>query len=128
MILEALRRAIKNSDESRYRISQESGVDESVIHRVYHGGSCSVETADALCKHLGLELKPKAKKKRKRTKGLSKQALKRSEPLRLFMAGLKKTQKELAEDVGISRTAISKMLRGIQPISTEVKQYMKENH
>jgi hypothetical protein len=67
MILEGIRETIEKSGKSRYRISKDTGIDNSVLHRIVNGGSCSIETADILCKYLGLELKPK-KKKRKRKK------------------------------------------------------------
>ena len=60
--MEKLAEAIENSKHSRYEIWQQTGVDQSVLHRIVNGGSCSIETADRLCKFLGLELKPKKKK------------------------------------------------------------------
>lgn len=63
MILEQLRKSIKAWPESRYAISKQAGIDESVLWRIAHGGGCSLATADKLCKHLGLELKPKGKTK-----------------------------------------------------------------
>ena len=61
MILETLAKAIRESGRSRRQISIATGVDPSVIHRIVHGGSCSIETADRLCKELGLTLQPKRK-------------------------------------------------------------------
>ena len=63
MLLEQLRRAMKKSGQTRYAISKASGVDQTVLHRIAHGGGCSVETLDILCKYLGLELRPKTKKR-----------------------------------------------------------------
>ena len=62
MILEKLAKAIENSGHSRYAISKATGVDQSVLHRIVNGGSCSIETADRLCTFLGLELVQKKKK------------------------------------------------------------------
>ena len=62
MILEKLAEAIKNSKHSRYEIWQQTGVDQSVLHRIVNGGSCSIDTADRLCKFLELELVSKKKK------------------------------------------------------------------
>ena len=59
MILENITKEIKNSDKSRYRISKDTGIDNAVLCRIVSGGSCSIGTADILCKYLGLELKPK---------------------------------------------------------------------
>ena len=56
MILEVIRKAIQKSKHSRYRISKDAGVDETVIHRIVHGGGCSIQTADKLCDYLGLKL------------------------------------------------------------------------
>ena len=57
MILEEIRKAIKASDMTRYRIAIESGVDHGILYRVFHGtGGCSLDTADALCKVLNLKL------------------------------------------------------------------------
>lgn len=64
MILEKLKEAIEKSGKTRYRISQETGVDQAILSRIVSGGSCSLETADLLCEYLGLELKPKKTGKR----------------------------------------------------------------
>lgn len=64
--MEKLTGAIKNSEHSRYEIWQQTGVDQSVLHRIVNGGSCSIETADRLCKFLGLEMVLKKKKGKKK--------------------------------------------------------------
>jgi ribosome-binding protein aMBF1 (putative translation factor) len=64
MILENIRKAIKKSGLSRYRIAKDTGIDQSVLFRIVNDGSCSIETADRLCRYLNLELKPKRKKGR----------------------------------------------------------------
>ena len=61
MILENIAKTIDNSGKSRYQIAKETGVDEAVLCRIVNGGSCSIKTADILCKYLGLELKTKKK-------------------------------------------------------------------
>ena len=69
MILERIIQEIDRSGITRYRISMDTGIDQGVLHRIVHGGSCSIETADVLCKYLGLELiqiKEKKGKTRKR--------------------------------------------------------------
>lgn len=66
MILENIAKAIEKSGKSRYRIAKETGVDQAVLCRIVTGsgtGSCSTETADILCKYLGLELVAKKAKK-----------------------------------------------------------------
>ena len=62
MILENIAKAIEATGKSRYQISKDTGIDNAVLCRIVSGGSCSIETADILCKYLGLELKPKKKK------------------------------------------------------------------
>ncbi|MFC1634558.1 helix-turn-helix domain-containing protein [Planctomycetota bacterium] len=64
--MERIAQAIKNSKHSRYEIWQNTGVDQSVLHRIVNGGRCNIETADRLCKFLGLELVEKKRKKRKK--------------------------------------------------------------
>lgn len=64
MIMEKLAEAIENSEHSRYEIWRQTGVDQSVLHRIVNGGSCSIETANRLCEFLGLEL-IQTKKRRK---------------------------------------------------------------
>ena len=66
MILEKIREALINSDESRNKISKATGVDNAVLCRIVHGGSCSIKTAEVLCKYLGLELQPKQPRKKRR--------------------------------------------------------------
>jgi hypothetical protein len=61
MILQEIAKAMEKSGKSRYRISKETGIDQAVLCRVMSGGSCSIETADLLCKYLGLELVKKKK-------------------------------------------------------------------
>ena len=56
MILETIRKCMQESELTRYRIHKESGVDQTVLHRIAHGGGCSIQTADKICEFLGLEL------------------------------------------------------------------------
>ena len=63
MIIENIAKAIEDSGKSRYQISKDTGIDNAVLFRIVSGGSCSVETADILCKYLGLELKPRKKRR-----------------------------------------------------------------
>ena len=56
-ILEQLAKAIESSDVTRYRISKDTGINQSVLVRIVKGtGGCSLETLDILCGYLGLEL------------------------------------------------------------------------
>ena len=65
MILERLARAIEKSGKTRYQIHKETGIDQAVLCRIVNGGRCNLETADRLCKYLGLELKPRKNKRRR---------------------------------------------------------------
>jgi transcriptional regulator with XRE-family HTH domain len=52
-----LRKAIDNSNLSRYAICKEIGVPQSLLSRFMHGkGGLSVETIDKLCKLLRVNL------------------------------------------------------------------------
>lgn len=64
--MEKIVKAIENSGVSRYKIWQDTGVSQAVLHRIVNGGTASVETLDILCEYLELELKPKKAKKKKR--------------------------------------------------------------
>jgi len=65
MILERIAKAIAESGKTRYQIYRDTGIDQTVLFRIVHGqGGCEIETADKLCKYLGLELKPRQKKAR----------------------------------------------------------------
>jgi hypothetical protein len=64
MISEALAQAIEKSGKSRYQIHLDTGIDQTVLFRIVHGGGCSLETADKLCRYLGLELRPRRRKGR----------------------------------------------------------------
>lgn len=62
MIMETIRQAIAKHGTSRYRIHKDTGIDQAVLCKVMAGGTCSMETADRLCKYLGLELRPRRAK------------------------------------------------------------------
>ena len=64
MLLEAVAKAIEKSDKTRYRIAQDTGVNQTVLFRLVNGGSCNVATLDTLCEHLDLKLVSKTKKVR----------------------------------------------------------------
>ena len=67
MFIEKIAEAIRKSDKSRYRISKETGIDQAALCRIVSGkgkGQCGLQTADKLCKYLGMELVPKSKKRK----------------------------------------------------------------
>ncbi len=60
-----LRQAIRQSEKTCYRISQETGIYESVLSRfVNERVGLSMPTVDLLCKCLGLRLAPEDKSKK----------------------------------------------------------------
>ena len=64
MILKTIAREIKKGRYTRYKISQDTGIDESVLHRIVNNGSCSIQTADVLLEYLGLSIVKHRKKAR----------------------------------------------------------------
>jgi len=64
MIVETIRIHIKACGKTRYRISQDTGVDEATLCRIAAGRTCSTETADILCEYFGLKLVQKKQKKK----------------------------------------------------------------
>jgi len=62
MLLETVQRELKRCGVSRYEIAKQCNIDQTVLFRVFHGGSCSVATLDKLCQFLRLELKSKNRK------------------------------------------------------------------
>jgi hypothetical protein len=72
MIIDELKRAIRDSGDTIYAVAKGSGVAFPVVSRFMHGErDIRLETADRLCAHLGLRLtanKP-AKKAAKRKRG-----------------------------------------------------------
>ena len=59
---EILRRTIERSEKSRYRISQETGIDKGVLSHFVHGHrGLSLDTVDKLVDCLGLEITTRTK-------------------------------------------------------------------
>jgi hypothetical protein len=60
-----IRRAIGDSGETRYRIAQETGLNEAALGKFFHGErGMSLESLDILAEHLGLEVVVKQRKGR----------------------------------------------------------------
>lgn len=56
-LAETIRKKIQVSELSQYKIAKESGVDSGTLSRFVSGErSISIETADKLCRVLGLKL------------------------------------------------------------------------
>jgi plasmid maintenance system antidote protein VapI len=59
-----IRAAIKRDGRTRYALAQESGVNQAVLGRFVRGErGLNLDTADRLCRVLGLELRPVRKRK-----------------------------------------------------------------
>ncbi len=64
-IIEAIRKAIEASDKSRYRLWQETGIDQSHLRKLLNGEArLSYENLELLADALGLEIivRPKRRK------------------------------------------------------------------
>lgn len=69
-LADQLRYFIEKADSSRYRLSQETGIDQAVISRFMHGtGGLSIDGLEALAKALDLELTQRATPAPKAHKG-----------------------------------------------------------
>jgi len=65
-----LRRAIETADKSRYKLAQETGIDQATLSRFMHGkGGLSLDGWDLLAEALGLELVARRPAKRRAKKG-----------------------------------------------------------
>lgn len=65
-ILDELKAAIGASDQSRYRIAQETGIAEAALSRLMSGErGLSVESVEILADYLGLEITIRPKRRRK---------------------------------------------------------------
>ena len=70
-LLDQIRQAIEDSGQSRYAISQATGIDQAVLSRLANGkGAMSYDTLERLCDFLDLEIivRPKAKTSKRTSK------------------------------------------------------------
>jgi len=68
-LIEAIKRAIEASGKTRYKIAQESGVDQSQLSRLFRGKrGLSIDAAEQLAGYLGLEviIRPKRRARKVR--------------------------------------------------------------
>jgi hypothetical protein len=65
MLIELIRKQIQTCGKSRYRICQDTGLEQAALCRIMQGKTCTVETADILLKYFGLAIVKKHKPKRK---------------------------------------------------------------
>lgn len=70
--IEIIRECIKKQGLSRYEISKQTGVDQTVLYRIVRGGDCMSNTADKLLKFFGYEIR---KRKPRRNRGLKNESL-----------------------------------------------------
>lgn len=69
-LLNMMRKAMETSGQSRYRISKETGIAESVLSRFMSGETAlTVETVERLADYLGLEIVLRPKRGRGARKG-----------------------------------------------------------
>ena len=61
-----IRRAIDDSGETRYRIAQDTGIDESALAKFYNGHrGLSLTNLNILFEHFGLQIVAKRKPQKK---------------------------------------------------------------
>lgn len=66
--IETIRECIKKSNLSRYEISKQTGVSQTILYRIVRGGDCMSETADKLLEFFNYELRKKQPFKKGRKK------------------------------------------------------------
>jgi hypothetical protein len=64
MLIELLRKQIQTCGKSRYRISQDTGIEQSVLCRILQGKTCEAKTVEILLKYFGFEIVKKHKQER----------------------------------------------------------------
>lgn len=69
MIIEIIRQNIQAYSKSRYQLSKKTGVGEDQLCRIMQGKTCTLETADKLCKYFKLKLKGGNKLRRHKYRG-----------------------------------------------------------
>jgi DNA-binding Xre family transcriptional regulator len=69
-ISDQLRAAVEATDATFYRIAKDAGVDWGTLQRFVDGSrpNIRIDTVDKLCAQLGLELRPKSKHGRRRSR------------------------------------------------------------
>lgn len=65
-VTETLRQMLDQSEQSRYSVSRETGIPESVLSRFVAGATLRGENIDKLADHFGMVLVAKAGRVRKR--------------------------------------------------------------
>jgi hypothetical protein len=68
-VSETLRRAIRKSDQTLYRIAKDAEVDWSILQRFLDGTRPNIrlDTIEKLCMHFGLELRPSTTRRGRRS-------------------------------------------------------------
>ncbi len=65
-VSETLRRALEGCGQTRYAVAKATGISEAVLSRFVHGQPLRGANLDKLADYLGLELRPKASKARRK--------------------------------------------------------------
>lgn len=71
MIADTIRRAVLQSERSRYEIAKQAGLDQAALLRFVRGGSLRIESLEKLCPVLGLRLEVVAVEDGRATKSVS---------------------------------------------------------
>jgi plasmid maintenance system antidote protein VapI len=58
-LIKTIKREIETCGKSRYRIAQETGIEQNQLHRLVNGGSLKAETASLLLEYFGYRLEKK---------------------------------------------------------------------
>jgi hypothetical protein len=66
MILELIRKEIRNSKLSRNKICRAAKVEPAALCRFMKGGSLKAETVEALLRYFGFEIVPKKRRRKAR--------------------------------------------------------------
>ena len=63
-VIDSLRKIIKESVVSRYRVSKDTGIDQAILSRFVNGErGLNMQNIDTICRYFKLELRPKGKRK-----------------------------------------------------------------
>jgi hypothetical protein len=55
-LLKTIRKEFKTCGESRYKIAQNTGIEQAVLCRIAKGGSCKTQTTETLLQYFGYKL------------------------------------------------------------------------
>jgi len=64
MLVELIRKLIRTSDKSRYRIGKDTDIEQAALCRLMQGKTCTVETAEILLKYFSFQVVKKHKQEK----------------------------------------------------------------